>query len=46
MGFVKWHKRILENYKTKLGLTHYQIMWISWVKGIIIGGLIMYLYLR
>ncbi len=46
MGFVKWHKGMLENYKNKLGLTDYQIMWIAWFKGIIIGGLIIYLYMR
>lgn len=46
MGFVKWHKGMLENYKRKLGITDYQIMWIAWFKGIIIGGIIAYFYMR
>ena len=46
MGFINWHKSMLESYKQKLGLSNYQIMWIAWVKGIIIGGLIVYFMLR
>ena len=46
MGFVKWHKGILETYKQKLGLTDYQVMWIAWGKGLIIGGLLVYFYMR
>ncbi|MGB0891303.1 MAG: hypothetical protein ACPGUU_03050 [Flavobacteriaceae bacterium] len=44
MRFIKWHKGVLENYKEKLGLSYYQIMWIAWFKGIIIGALLIYFY--
>tara|TARA_R110002072_G_scaffold2426_2_gene20062 strand:+ start:4848 stop:4988 length:141 start_codon:yes stop_codon:yes gene_type:complete len=45
MGFVKWYKGILEKFKQKLHITDYQIMWIAWLKGLIIGGLIVYFYM-
>ena len=46
MGFVKWHKGMLEYYKRKLGLTEYQVLWIAFFKGIIVGGLVIYFYMR
>ena len=46
MGFVKWHKNITDSVKNKLGLTDYQIMWMAWLKGMIMGGLIVYLYIN
>ena len=46
MRFIKWHKGMLETYKQKLGFTDYQIMWIAFFKGVIIGGLVLFFYLR
>jgi len=46
MGFTKWHKGLLETFKVKFGLNDYQIAWIAFFKGILIGGLIVYFYMR
>ena len=46
MGFINWHKKILETYKQKLSISDYQVMWIAFFKGLIIGGLVLYFYLR
>lgn len=42
MGFVKWHKGMLNKYKAVFNLDDYQVMWIAWFKGIIMGLLIAY----
>jgi hypothetical protein len=44
MGFIKWHKSILKKAQKLTGLNNYQILWIAFLKGIIIGGIIMYYY--
>lgn len=46
MGFIKWHKRILEKYKTILIISDYQLMWIAWFKGILLGLIIAYFLLK
>ena len=46
MGFVKWHKNITEKVRIQLGLTQYQLMWIAWLKGLVMGALILYFYMR
>ena len=33
-----WHKRQLDFWKTKLGISDYGVLWLTWVKGLI-GGL-------
>ena len=45
MGFIKWHKEILKNAQKITRLSDYQILWIAFFKGIIIGGLIVYYYM-
>jgi hypothetical protein len=45
MGFIKWHKNILEKAQETIGLDDYQILWIAFFKGILIGGLLMYFYM-
>lgn len=43
MGFVTWHTRKVEWVRKWLGITNYQLLWIAWLKGLITGGLIIYL---
>ena len=45
MGFIKWHKNILKIAQEFTGLSDYQILWIAFFKGTIIGGLIVYFYM-
>lgn len=45
MGFFNWHKNKTEKVKNFFGFTDYQIMWIAFIKGLIIGGIAVYYYL-
>lgn len=40
MGFVKWHTQKIDRVKSWLGLTDYQLLWIAWLKGLLMGGII------
>jgi len=42
---AKWHKELLSNMADRLGLSAYQIIWIAFAKGAIIGSLIGAYYL-
>jgi len=37
---IKWHKRYIEYWKKKLNVSDYGVVWISFIKGLIIGLLI------
>tara|TARA_B100001245_G_scaffold205993_1_gene167763 strand:+ start:242 stop:637 length:396 start_codon:yes stop_codon:yes gene_type:complete len=43
MKMIDWHKKRIEWFKNKTGCSHYGIYWISFVKGIMIGVIIMLL---
>tara|TARA_B100000575_G_C22673655_1_gene410525 strand:+ start:281 stop:412 length:132 start_codon:yes stop_codon:yes gene_type:complete len=36
---LNWHKNQVENFMKKFGFSSYQTMWISFIKGIVVGGL-------
>ncbi len=38
--FIDWHKKYIEWWKKKLKISNYGIVWISFIKGLIIGLLI------
>ena len=40
--FFKWHRNYLSDRISKSGLDYYQITWISFFKGLIIGFIIAY----
>jgi hypothetical protein len=42
---IEWHKKYVEITLKSWGLSTYQGYWISFLKGIIIGGAIVYFYL-
>ena len=42
MSFIKWHKNQLEKNLNMFGLSTYQGFWISFVKGLIFGAIIMW----
>tara|TARA_B100001175_G_scaffold250807_1_gene218017 strand:- start:235 stop:372 length:138 start_codon:yes stop_codon:yes gene_type:complete len=37
---MDWHKRLVEKTLKAWGISNYQAMWISFLKGLIIGGLL------
>lgn len=41
---LNWHKKKCEEIRELLGLSHYQLYWISFIKGVIIGALIIFIY--
>ncbi len=35
--FFDWHKEYCEFFKEKMGISHYAVYWISFMKGLVIG---------
>ena len=42
MSFFKWHKNYVEKSLNMFGLSTYQGFWISFIKGLILGAIIMW----
>mgnify|MGYP001160929272 CR=1 FL=1 len=42
MSFIKWHKNQVEKNLNMFGLSTYQGLWISFIKGLIFGAIIMW----
>ena len=42
MSFVKWHKNYIKNTLNMFGLSNYQGLWVSFIKGLIFGAIIMW----
>ncbi len=38
---IKWHKEKTKKFMNKTGLDSYQLAWVSWVKGLITGIILM-----
>jgi len=43
---IDWHKKNIEWWKKKLNVSDYGILWIAFVKGLIIGLLIYYFFIN
>ena len=43
-AFIDWHKKYIEWWKKKLKISNYGIVWISFIKGLIIGLLIYHFF--
>tara|TARA_B100001750_G_C14927771_1_gene312592 strand:- start:296 stop:436 length:141 start_codon:yes stop_codon:yes gene_type:complete len=39
--FIKWHKELTNRFMNKIGMDSYQLAWLSWVKGLITGIILM-----
>ena len=39
---IDWHKRQVEFWKSKLGVSEYSMLWIAFAKGIVFGLLLCY----
>jgi|TARA_R100000908_G_scaffold27360_1_gene12515 hypothetical protein len=42
--FIKWHKLHIGRWQNRLRIDNYQTLWLSWLKGIIVGVIIMSLF--
>ena len=42
MSFINWHKNYVKKSLNMLGLSNYQGFWISFIKGLIFGAVIMW----
>jgi len=40
MGFFAWHRQQVTTWQNRLHLDSYQLLWIAFFKGLILGGLI------
>ena len=38
---VKWHKSKIKWWKSKTGMSNYQLLWTSFIKGLIIGAILL-----
>lgn len=36
-SFIKWHKKIAEDFMKLMGIDHYGLMWYSWFEGFVVG---------
>ena len=43
--FIDWHKKNIEWWKKKLNVSNYGIVWIAFIKGLIIGLLIYHFFI-
>ena len=41
---VKWHIDLIEKFQNLTGFSSYQILWLSFFEGVIIGVIISYFY--
>lgn len=37
---IEWHRRQVGFWKTKLGTSDYGMLWVAWLKGIVLGLLV------
>ena len=44
--FVAWHKKYIKWWKKKVDVSDYGILWISFIKGLIIGLLIYHFFIN
>jgi len=45
-ALIDWHKKYIEWWKKKLKISNYGIVWISFIKGLIIGLLIYHFFIK
>ena len=44
--FITWHKKYIKWWANKINISNYGLLWISFIKGIIIGLLIYHFFLK
>jgi len=41
---MNWHKKFMDKTLKSFGISNYSALWISFIKGLIIGGVIVYYF--
>ncbi len=41
---IKWHKELTNIFMNKTGIDSYQLAWLSWIKGLITGVVLMIIF--
>jgi hypothetical protein len=41
MGFFAWHRKQVDSWQRILKLDSYQLLWIAFLKGLIVGALLL-----
>tara|TARA_X000000950_G_scaffold50456_1_gene59365 strand:- start:1142 stop:1279 length:138 start_codon:yes stop_codon:yes gene_type:complete len=44
MSIIKWHKNQVNSICKRLGISAYGALWVSFLKGVIIGSTLIYLF--
>ena len=42
----KWHKKIINRWKKILNISDYGMLWVAFIKGVVIGLLIYYFFIN
>ena len=45
-AFVAWHKKYIKWLKKKLNVSDYGLLWITFIKGLIIGLLVYHFFIQ
>ncbi len=40
MGFWAWHRKQTESWQSRLALDNYQLLWVAFLKGLLLGVLL------
>ncbi len=43
---LKWHKNITDEFQKKIGISNYAMLWLSYLKGLILGLLIYHFLIK
>jgi len=43
---IAWHKKITEKQMKMYGISNYQGLWFSWIKGLIMGLLVYHFFIK
>ncbi|MCH2377543.1 MAG: hypothetical protein MK231_04175 [Pelagibacterales bacterium] len=45
-SFISWHKKIIKRWGKILNISDYGILWVAFIKGVIIGLLIYHFFIK
>ena len=43
---INWHKKLLNNIENKFHISHYGMLWIAFIEGLLVGLLIYHFLVR
>ena len=45
-SFISWHKKIIKRWEKILNISDYGMLWVAFIKGVIIGLLIYHFFIK